>query len=129
MTREVSQSAGGPRVGGFKAFSDSQMKLGAAYPGEPIVDRTADQLVREPVDQLALRQLLDDPAADRLVKRAAKLGLGQTGSAPDDVELELRPHGGRQIEQHTGRGRKPGQSLADDLANAFRRPQCRERTR
>jgi hypothetical protein len=85
--------------------------------------------VRESVDQPAPRELLDDPAADRLIQGAKQLGLGQTGSTADDVELELGARRRREVQQNAGRGREPRQPFAHDLANAVRSSQGRERTR
>ena len=76
MMREVGEGMDRSSFGGFKGFCDSQVQLRSAHRGEPVVDRTPDQLVRKAKYQSALGQLLDDPASDRLVERGKKLGLG-----------------------------------------------------
>src|SRR5438270_962331 len=68
-------------------------------------------------------ELLDDPASDRLVEHRKELGLPKACGPPDDVELEPCARGGSKLEQVTGSGRQPGQTLADDLADAIWAPQ------
>jgi FAD/FMN-containing dehydrogenase len=83
--------------------------------------------VGEAVGQPARRQLLDHPAGDRLVEHGEQLRVAQPGGATDDVELELRPGRGRQLQHVVGARGEAGEPPADHLAHALRRAQLGQR--
>src|SRR5262249_57596838 len=64
--------------------------------------------------------LLEHSTADGLVEGGKELGLPKPRGAADDVELEVGPGGGRELEEIGRSRRQAGEALADDLANALR---------
>ena len=74
---QVRQRAGRGTRGGFPGLADPQVELGPADPREPVVDGAADQFVGEPVGERRALELLDEPAAHRLVERRQELALRQ----------------------------------------------------
>ena len=94
---------------------------------EPVVERAAHQLVREPVAQRARRHLLDHAAAHGLLERRRSVGARRRRRRAQHVELELGPGDGRQLEQVAGRRVEPRQPLAHHLAHALGRRQLGQR--
>jgi hypothetical protein len=128
VVREVRERAARPLLGALEGLGDAQVELGAAQPGEAVVERAAHELMREPVAQPVRRKLTDHAAADRLVEGGEQVGLAQAGSPAHDVEAELRPGGGRELQEVRGRGRQAGEPLVDDLAHALRRSELGKRS-
>ncbi len=128
VVREVGERAGRALVVALERLADGEVQLRAAQAGEPVVERAAHELVREPVGQLRLgRDLLDHPAARGLLDRGVQLGLREAGGAADDVQLELGPGGGRELQQVDRPGRQAGEALGDDLAHALGGAELRQR--
>ena len=127
VVREVRQGAARATLGALERLAHAQVHLRAPHPGEPVVERAAHELVGEPVGEPAGGELLDHAAADRLVEGGEEVGLAQARGLADDVEPELRPGGGREL-QKVGRGRRQAREpLADDLAHALGCPELRQR--
>ena len=103
------------------------MELGSSRPRQTVVDRTPNQLVREPVSQPAARKLLDGAAAHRFVQGREKLALVESSAAENDFELELGASGGRELEHLGGYRCQAREPLTDDLADALRRPELGDR--
>jgi hypothetical protein len=121
MVRHVRQPPDRSRPQGLlERRPDSQVQLGPAEPAEPIVERLSHELVREAVCEPRGWDLLDHSAAHPFVERLEQAALLEPGRAPHDVERELGPGHARHLEHLRGRPREPGQSLADDLADALR---------
>jgi hypothetical protein len=129
MVREVCEDPAGALTRALERLADAQVELGAPCAAETVVQRLAHQLVREAIGEPARRQLLDHPAADALVEGRQELGILETCGSEDDVELELRPHGRRQLEQVRRLGREAREALADHLANALGCSELRDRPR
>ena len=129
MVREVREDPAGALARAFERLADAQVELGAPRASETVVQRLAHQLVVEAIDEPARRQLLDHPAADALVEGRQELGVLETCGSEDDVELELRPDGRRQLEQVGRLGREAREALADHLANALGCSELRDRPR
>ncbi len=104
----------------LQSFPDAQMELGATSPGEPVVQRSPNQLVGEPVRKGLGRELLDHAAGEGLLERRQEVRLVEARGRPHRLQLELRPRGRRQAEQLPRFGAQPSQALADDLAHALR---------
>ena len=102
MVREVRKCAVGARAGALEGFPNAQMELGPPQPREPVVERPSHDLVGEAAGQPLRGELLDHPAAHRLLEDGEQLGLGETGGAPDRLQLELRPGDGSKLEQVGG---------------------------
>ena len=127
VMRQVRQGPARPTLGALERLSHAQVHLGAPHPGEPVVERAAHELVREPVGEPAGGQLLDHAAADGLVEGGEEVGLAQARGLPDDVEPELRAGGGGQLQKVGRRRRQAREPLADDLAHALGCPELRQR--
>ena len=127
VVRKVGERAAGTPVGALERFADPEMQLGSPYACEPVVERSSNELVREPVGQSGRVQLLDHPAAHGLVERRQEVGLAEAGGAAEQAELELGSGRGGELEQVAGCGREPRQPLAHDLANALGRAQLGQR--
>ena len=120
MVREV---GGGRAAGLLERLPHAQVQFGPARRGQRVVERAPDQLVREAIGELDRAQLLDHAAVDRLVERGQQRPDLDARGGAQHVELELRPGRRRQLEQVAGRGLKPGEPPADDLAHALGRAQ------
>ncbi len=116
---EVGERAAGARLAGVERLGDTQVQLRPARPRQPVVERAPHELVGEAAGEPARRDLVDHPAAERLVQCGQQLGVLEPGGAPDHVEPELGARRRRQLEQLGGVRREPGQPLADDLAHAL----------
>ena len=113
---------GGRRTpGALERLPHAQVQLGAARRGQRVVERAADQLVREAVREPDRRQLLDHAGVHGLVERGQQLAdVGARGGA-QHLELELRARRRGQLQQLAGRGPQPREPPAHDLAHALRR--------
>ena len=121
VVREVGDGA---RARALERLADAQVQLGAPDRRQAVVERAADELVREPVGQPARRKLLDHAARDRLVQRGQQLGVGHRAQ---HVELELGARRRRQLQQVGGRRPQAGQPSRHDLAHALRRRELLQR--
>ena len=127
VVREVGQRAARATLGALERLAHAQVHLRAPHRGEPVVERPADELVREPIGQAARRQLLDHAAADGLVERGEQVALAQARGLSDDVQAELRSGGSRELQELGRGGRQAREPLADHLAHALRGAELRQR--
>ena len=74
---EVREPAVGGRVGGaLEGLADAEMELRPPQLREPVVERPPHDLVGEAAGQPLRGELLDHPAAHRLLEGGEQLGLG-----------------------------------------------------
>ena len=116
---EIGERAARARAARLERLADAEVQLGAPRPREAVVERAPHELVAEPPRALAAGDLVDHAAGVGLVERAQQLGVGETGGAPDDVELDLGPRGRGELEQVDRGRREPGEPPAHDLADAL----------
>ena len=114
---ERTAGAGAPRL---ERLADAEVELGTARPGEPVVERPAHELVGEAPPAPMAGDLVDHAAGVGLFERLEQLGVAEPGGAADDVEVDLGPCGGGELEQVGGARREPREPLAHDLAHALR---------
>ena len=126
---EVGERAAEPPVAASSASPTRRCSSARRAPREPVVERPAHELVGEAVGEPARRQLLDHPAAHRLVERGQQLGVPRGRRPADDVELELRPTVAASSSRSLVAGRQAREPLADDLAHALGRAELGERPR
>ena len=62
-------------MGAFERFADTEVQLWAADASNVVVDRAADELVREPTRGFQAWQLLEHPRRDRLLDGCVESGL------------------------------------------------------
>ena len=107
VMREVGQHRSCRRaVGSFERLRDAEVQLGPTGPAEPVVERPADELVREAVRNAARRDLLDQPAALRRLEALERRKVaGVWGGSPQGLELELGARDGGEVEE-LSRGRR-----------------------
>jgi hypothetical protein len=105
----------------LERLGHAEVQLGAAQRADAVVERAADELVREAIGQAAARDLLDDPARHGLVERRGHGGVVERRRAQEEVELELAAGHGGELEELGGGRAEAQQPLADDIANALRR--------
>ena len=116
---EIGERAARARAARLERLADAEVQLGAPRPREAVVERAPHELMAEPPRAPAAGDLVDHAAAVGLVERAQELGVGETGGAPDDVELDLGPRGRGELEQVDRGRREPGEPPAHDLADAL----------
>ncbi len=114
-------------MGGLDGRPDLQVQLGPAQPGQARHHGAAHELVGEAVGQAGGRHLLEHPAALGLVERVVLGGRVECRGPGEDVEVELRPGDGGELERVAGRGLEPRQALGHDLPHALGRGHLVER--
>ena len=96
------------RDGEFRAdlHGHAEMQRRPPGTGQPVVERPAHELMREPIRQPVRRQLLDEAVVDSLVEGRKELDFRAVRPAAHEVELELRASRGRELKQVARRGRQ-----------------------
>ena len=117
--------AAGPSV--LERLGDPEVDLRPARGREPVVDGSADELVREPVCEAATRLLDQQAAPHGLLDRADQRRLVHDRRAPHRVELEVGSHHGSQLEDVPRLAGEPREPLADDVPHRRRDPELGRR--
>ena len=97
------------------------MQLRAPHRRKPVIQRTPHQLVGEAVLQPPGRERLDHAGGDRLLQRGRERALG---CEAHDLQPELGPDGGRDLQQVARPGVQPRHAPAHDLRTLSGVPSC-----